>query len=52
MSKSTFKVFTDESGREYVEQVMSELDENNDENRGQPTGEGRCITNQGTLRAQ
>ena len=43
MSKSTYGVFKDEEGREYVEQVASEVDKNHAESMGtdETTGEGR-----------
>lgn len=43
MTKDFYGIFQDEDGREYVQQQLSELDKNHDENRrsSETTGEGR-----------
>ena len=49
MTKATYGVFKDDSGREYVEQVQSEVDKNHDENSSlnDTTGEGRMYDRPG-----
>ena len=50
MTKNTYGIFVDDHGREYVEQVQSEIDKNHDENRSADatTGEGRMYDRPGS----
>lgn len=52
MTKSTYGVFKDDAGREYIQQVQSEADKNHDENMSSDgtTGEGRMYDHPGSMR--